>query len=160
VARIVRVDPRDSTEVTEVDLPDLLARQWGMPVGYVIAAYNDMARARDAGDGEALLIGLEAFIPLRAPIAAGHEVVNVGYGRLEAGGWYLIRHPAGPYELRQIGAPPGQALVAIRSIRVSPFPEEGPAVYFAGYDANKAPAHNTAWIMRSTAGAPAGGPPH
>jgi hypothetical protein len=157
-ARIVRVDPREGSEVTEVDLPDFLGRQWGMPVGYVIAAYNDMAKARDPGGGEALLIGLEAFIPMRVPIAAGHEVVNVGYGRLEAGGWYLIRHPAGPYELRQVGAPPGQALVAIRSIRVSPSPEEGPAVYFAGYDANKAPAHNTAWIIRSPTGSPPGAP--
>jgi hypothetical protein len=40
--------------------------------------------------------------------------------------------------------------VAIRSIRVSPFPEDGQAVYFAGYDANKAPVHDTAWIIRST----------
>ena len=149
-ARIVRVDPRDGSEVTEVDLPDVLGRQWGMPVGYVIAAYNDMARARDPGGGEARLIGLEAFIPMRAPIAAGHGVVHVGYGRLEAGGWYLIRHPTGRYELRQVGAPPGRALVAIRSIRVSPFAEEGQAVYFAGYDANKAPVHDTAWIIRST----------
>lgn len=61
---------------------------------------------------------------MRAPIAAGHSVVHVGYGRLEAGGWYLIRHPTGRYDLRQVGAPPGRALVAIRSIRVSPFPEE------------------------------------
>jgi len=70
----------------------------------------------------------------------------------------VIRNPAGPYELRQVGAPPGQALVAIRSIRVSPSPEEGPAVYFAGYDANKAPAHNTAWIIRSPTGSPPGAP--
>ncbi len=150
-ARIVRVDPRDGSEVTEVDLPDLLGRQWGMPVGYVIAAYNDMAKVGDPDGGEALLIGLEAFIPIRAPIAAGHSVVNVEYGRLEAGGWYLVRRATGSYELRQIGAPPGRALVATRSIRVSPFPEEGPVIYFAGYDANKAPAHNTAWIFRSTA---------
>ncbi len=158
-ARIVRVDPRDGREVTEVDLPDLLGRQWGMPVGYVIAAYNDMAKTGDPGVGEALLIGLEAFIPMRAPIAAGHSIVNVGYGRLEAGGWYLVRHPTGRYELRQVGAPPGLALVAVRSIRVSPFPEEGQVVYFAGYDANKAPAHDTAWIFRSTTAAPTGTPP-
>jgi hypothetical protein len=75
------------------------------------------------------LIRLEAFIPMRAPIAAGHSVVHVGNCRLEAGGWYLIRHPTGRYELRQVGAPPGRALVAIRSIRVSPFPQDGQAVY-------------------------------
>jgi len=47
----------------------------------VIAAYNNMAKMRDPGDGEALLIGLEAFIPLQAQIAAGHNVVSAGYGR-------------------------------------------------------------------------------
>ena len=40
--------------------------------------------------------------------------------------------------------------MATRSIRASPFPGDGDAVYFAGYDANKAPAHNTAWIARAT----------
>jgi hypothetical protein len=43
--------------------------------------------------------------------------------------------------------------VAVRSIRVSPFPPDADAVYFAGYDANKAPAHDTAWIYRSTTAA-------
>jgi len=44
----------------------------------------------------------------------------------------------------------GQALVATRSIRVSPFPSDTGTLYFAGYDANKAPAHNTAWIFRAS----------
>ena len=151
-ARIVRVDPRDGSEATELNLADFLVQRWGMRAGYVIAAYNNMAKIRDPGGGEALLIGLEAFIPLSAPVTAGHNVVNVGYGRLEAGGWYLVRHTAGRYDLRQIGAPSGWPLVATRSIRALPFPQERDALYFAGYDANKAPAHNTAWIMRSTLG--------
>jgi len=156
-ARIVRVDPRDGSEVTELGLADFLTRQWGMPAGYVIAAYNNMATARDPGGGEALLVGLEAFIPRRAPIAAGHTVVDVGYGRLEAGGWYLVRHPTGHYDLHQIVASRDQALVAVRAIRVSPFPQEPDAIYFSGYDANKAPAHNTGWIYRSTSEAAMGG---
>ncbi len=102
------------------------------------------------------MIGLEAFIPPRAPIAAGHSVVDVGYGRVEAGGWYLKRHPTGDYDLRQIATAPGRALVAIRAIRVSPFAQESHAIYFAGYDANKAPAHNTGWIYRSTSEAAIG----
>jgi hypothetical protein len=79
-------------------------------------------------------------------------VVDVGYGRLDAGGWYLIRHPDGRYDLRQITASPiaGQALVATRSIASSPFPNDGATVYVAGYDANKAPAHNTGWIFRAS----------
>ena len=130
-----------------------------MPASYVIAAYNDMAKVRDLGGSEALLIGLEAFIPPRSPIAAGHSVVDVGYGRVEAGGWYLVRHPTGQYDLRLVGAAAGRRLVAIRSIRSSPIPQEGDAIYFAGYDANKAPAHNTAWIVRSTTAAAMGAPP-
>src|SRR5207244_10283099 len=86
-ARVVRVDPRDGSEATELNLPDFLGSAWGMRASYVIAAYNDMAKIRDPGGGEALLIGLEAFVPPSAPIAAGHNVVNVGYGSLEARGW-------------------------------------------------------------------------
>jgi hypothetical protein len=149
-ARIVRFDPHDGSEATELDLADFLGQRWGMRAGYVIAAYNDMAKARDPGRGDALLIGLEAFIPPSAPIAADRNVVNVGYGRLEASGWYLVRHPSGRYDLRQIAAPSGRPLVATQSIRVSPFPPESDPLYFAGYDANKVPAHNTAWIVRST----------
>ena len=92
VAHLVLVDPRDGSEVTELDLADFLGQRWGMRAGYVIAAYNYMAKVREPG-GEALLIGLEAFIPPNTPIAAGHNVVNVGYGRLEAvaGIWCGIR---------------------------------------------------------------------
>src|SRR6516164_9763053 len=119
-ARLVRVDPRDGGDATELDLANFLGNAWGMPAGYVIAAYNDMTKTRDPGGGDALLIGLEAFVPPNAPIAAGHNVVNVGYGRLDAGGWYLVRHTAGRYDLRQIGAPSGWPLVATRSIRALP----------------------------------------
>ena len=78
VPRIVRVDPRDGSEATELDLADFLQQRWGMPVSYVIASYNDMAKIRDPAGGEALLIGIEAFIPPRASIAAGHSLVDVG----------------------------------------------------------------------------------
>src|SRR5260370_497538 len=56
------------------------------------------------------------------------------------------------YDGRQITAspPPGQALVAPRSIAVSHFRNDGGTLYFAGYDTNKAPAHTTAWIFRTS----------
>jgi hypothetical protein len=149
-ARVVRVDPRDGSEATELDLPNFLGQRWGMSAGYVIAAYNDMTKTGDPDGGQALLIGLEAFVPPRAPIATGHSVVDVGYGRVEAGGWFVVRCQAGPYDIHQVAAPPGRALVAIRAIRISPFPQEPDAIYFAGYDGNKAPAHNTGWIYRAT----------
>jgi hypothetical protein len=43
--RIVRVDPRDGSEATELDLADFLQQRWGMPVSYVIAAYTTWRRS-------------------------------------------------------------------------------------------------------------------
>jgi len=51
---------------------------------------------------------------------------------LEAGGWYLVRHPNRAYGVRQITAPNGRPLVGTCSIRVSPFPHEINALYFGG----------------------------
>jgi hypothetical protein len=151
-ARIIRIDPNDGSEATDLDLETFLSNHWQTRVGYVIAAYNDMARIHDNQRGDLLLIGIEAFIPPRAPAPSGHSIVDVGYGRLDAGGWYLIRYPDARYDLRQITASPiaGQALVATRSIASSPFPNDGGTLYFAGYDANKAAAHNTGWIFRAS----------
>jgi hypothetical protein len=142
-ARVVRIDPTTGGEVTELDLTDFLARSWEMRVNYTIAAYNDMTKV-----GNSLLLGLMAFIPRTSPIGAGHGVVDVGYGQVESGAWYLVRWPNGRYDLRRVVAPFAQPLVAVRTIRVSPF--AGETIYFAGYDANKAPAHNTAWVARAT----------
>ena len=148
--RIVRITPRDGGEVTELDLNDFLARAWGMRPAYVIAAYNDMARIRVPGRGDALLIGLMAFIPRNEPITPGHSVFDAGYGLAESGAWYLVRWPDGHYDLHQVTAAFGHPLIAPRSALASPFPGDSDAVYFAGYDAIKAPAHNTAWIARAT----------
>jgi hypothetical protein len=149
VPRLVRITPGDGSEVTELDLDDFLAQAWGMRAAYVIAAYNDMARVRVRGRGDALVIGLMAFIPRNVAIAAGHSVVDVGHAQAESGAWYLVRWPDGHYDLHQVTAAFGHPLVAVRSILASPFPGDGDAVYFAGYDTNKAPAHNTAWIARA-----------
>jgi hypothetical protein len=144
-ARVVRVDPKDGSEASDLDLANFLDNTWQTRVGYVIAAYNDMTKVRDYQRGDLLLMGLEAFIPPRSPVPDGHNIVDIGHGRLDAGGWYLVRYPGGRYDLRSISTT--QALVATRTIRVSPFPNDGAVIYFGGYDANKAPAHNTAWIF-------------
>jgi hypothetical protein len=70
---------------------------------------------------------------------------------IEGGGWFLLRHPDGRYELHQVKAVfPGIGLnlVAVRSAVPSPFPNEAGVFYVGGYDANDTPAHNTAWIAR------------
>jgi hypothetical protein len=145
----VRIDASTGAETTELDLNDFLARAWGMRVRYMIAAYNDMTLVHTSR-GDALLIGLMAFIPRNIPVGAGHTVVDVGYGLVESGAWYLVRWPDGRYDLHQVTADFGHPLVATRSILASPFNGDSNALYFAGFDANKAPAHNTAWIARTT----------
>jgi hypothetical protein len=144
-ARIVRIDPATGGETTEVDVDELLGQGWGMRPGYAITAYNNMAHA-----GSALLIGVMAFVPRSASIPPGHSVVDVGYGQVEAGAWYLVRSASGNYELHRVPADFGHPLVAVRTIIASPFAGDA-AIYFGGYDANKAPAHNTAWIARGSA---------
>ena len=157
--RIVRIDPRDGSEATELDLRDFLGKGWGMGVRYAIAGYNDMTEVRELNAEDVLLIGLESVVNPGPQVAADHGFFDIGRGRLvEGGAWYLIRHPNGNYDLRPIPAPrPGQLMVATRSIVDSPFPSERDAIYFAGYDASKTPVHNTAWIVRSTIGAAIGG---
>ena len=146
-SRIVRIDPWTGQETTDLDLDAFLDHEWGTRVSYVIAAYNDMTRLPDPRGGDALVMGIEAFIPKSSPRPAGHEVIDA----LEAGAWYLLRRPDGRYELREIAArhpETGLPLVAVRTIARSPFPGEH-ALYFGGYDANKRPAHNTGWIFRA-----------
>jgi hypothetical protein len=148
--RIIRIDPRDGSEASELDLSDFLGRSWGMRVGYTISAYNDMTRV-----GNAVLLGVMAFIPHDTPIPTGHGVFDVGYGQVETGAWYLVRWPNGHYDLHRVTADFAQPAVAVRTIIASPFPNDA-AIYFAGYDANKAPAHNTAWVARATVAAALG----
>lgn len=146
-SRIVRIDPRDGRETTDLDLDALLDRVWGTRVSYVIAAYNEMTRVRDPQGGEALIMGIEGFIPKAAPQPAGHSIVD----GIETGAWYLLRHADGRYELRELAErhpTTGLPLVAVRAIAASPFPGED-ALYFGGYDANSRPAHNTAWLLRA-----------
>jgi hypothetical protein len=156
--RIIRVDPRDGSEATDLDLHDFLSRAWGMDVGYTIAAYNNMTEVHEFRGENLFLIGLEAFIPRRSPVAAGHRLFNIGRGRLEGNAWYLIRSPEGNYRLRRIPARPGPAMVSTRSIAVSPFPSAPDAIYFGGFDANRTRVHNTGWIVRATLATAIGGP--
>ena len=161
--RIVRIDPATGAETAELDLAGLLDRSWGTRVSYVIAAYNDMTRLPRPDGGEDLVIGLEAFIPPASPRPPGHRLLDVIRG-LEAGGWFLLRHADGRYDLHQVTGL-SQDLVAVRTAAVFPG-QVGPGqsrvgqtgggqagvLFLGGYDANETPAHDTAWIAREVAG--------
>jgi hypothetical protein len=102
--------------------------------------------------GDVLLIGLEAFIPRGSAIAEDYRSIDLGYGSVDAGAWYLVRHPDARYELHRVSVAEqgaGTPRVATRTIRVSPFADDA-TIYFGGYDANKVDAHNTAWIVRGS----------
>jgi hypothetical protein len=147
-ARIIRIDPSNGQETTELDIRAFLDEAWRTKVGYVIAAYNDMTVLRGGEGNTEVLIGIEAFLPAASPTPAGH----VRADGLDGGGWYLVRHGDGRYDLRKIGSrhpATGSPLVATRTIAASPFAQEPDAVYFGGFDANKQPAHNTAWVFRA-----------
>jgi hypothetical protein len=155
-SRIVRIDPREGSETTELDLGDFLARSWGMRVPYVIAAYNDMTALRDVQGNDVLLIGLEGAIGRESPAAPGHTIVDMTNNQHEGGAWYLIRRPNGTYDLRRIPPLPRLPMVATRSIVASPFRSDNNGIYFAGFDTNATPVHNTGWIVRSTVAAAIG----
>jgi poly(A) polymerase len=147
-ARIVRIDPASGEETTELDIPTFLNGVWATKVGYAIAAYNDMAVVAGPRGEAAVLIGIEAFLPASSPVPAGH----VRADGLDGGGWYFVRQGERRYDLRKIGSGQpltGTPLVATRAIAASPFPSDADTIYFAGFDANKRAAHNTAWIFRA-----------
>ena len=157
-SRIVRIDPATGAETTDLELGQLLDTAWSTKVSYVIAAYNDMATLRHTPSGDDLLLGLEAYIPATSPRPPGHTILDLNHG-VEGGGWFLIRHPGGRYELHQVILSPSGAssgpfaalsenLVSVRTFAASPFPRENGAFYIGGYDCNEVPAHNTAWIAR------------
>ena len=147
-ARIIRIDPSNGDETTELDIVAFLNSTWATKVGYVIAAYNDMTVVAGPRSEATVLIGIEAFLPASSPVPAGH----VRADGLDGGGWYLVRQGERHYDLRKIGSTQpltGTPLVATRAIAASPFPNDADTIYFAGFDANKRAAHNTAWIFRT-----------
>lgn len=88
-----------------------------MDVRYVIAVYNDMAPVSLVSGEGILLLGLTAFVASKGSVPSDHRIVDVGYGVVEAGAWYLVRWPDGRYALRQLVASFTHVPVAIRSIK-------------------------------------------
>jgi len=108
-------------------------------------AYNEMTPAVHPDTGErALLIG------------GGIMPGLPGDDARAKGAWYLVRHADGRYGTGQIFDPSvvPSALGGLRSVRticVSPFPEDaGRVLYFGGFDAAQGPHRDTAWIYKGT----------
>jgi hypothetical protein len=140
--RVFRVDPaRNYKAIVDLDIVGFLRQQWKIQRRlYIIPAYNDMLVMTDPLRGKpAVLIGLQARNP---------------HPGSETSAWYLVRHSDARYEIHEIPAiaepkrsNPG--LVAVRAIAVSPFPADaGRVIYFGGYDCDRKPAHDTAWLYQ------------
>ena len=164
--KVRRLDPAaDFKETIELDMPEFLTEKLGLKVTGALCAYNDLMPYGMPGTGEALwLFGFQCSHP--AAVFNAHpnlkarrqmsERTKAGEPATGAGragnGRHVIRHAKGAdlsFEVAEITDPREPQLVATRTIVVSPFPEDqGRALYFAGYDCNSTPAHNTAWIYR------------
>ena len=155
-----RLDPADGfKETIELGIPMFLRGKLGVKVTLALSAYNELMPYKVPGTGETLwMFGLECSHP--AAVVNSHprikarvqvkEKTRRAYFAGEAR--YCIRRAQGTnitYELAEVTAPREPQLVSTRVIAVSPFLEnQGKAFYFAGYDCNSVPSHNTAWIYR------------
>ncbi len=141
---IERIDPSKNHAVTvELEIVAFARQRLGPEVSGLIAAYNDMCKAKDPKTGKSvLMMGLGIFLRKSASTGLGTST------------WYLIRSEEGKYDLREVPAIPDSrrsnpALYAVRTIAVSPFVSDaGLVIYAGGYDTIGQPCHDTAWIYR------------
>jgi hypothetical protein len=159
--KVRRLDVNGYKETIEVDMPELVTRLWGVKVVAGMGAYNEFLPYTLPDTGQTVwLFGFEsAFSPVLAK-SLPPDFRLVEYDNpprhFDARGFYFIRrikNGSVTYEAEEISDPRKPTLVSVRTIAVSPFPEDhGQAFYFGGYDCNKVPSHNTAWIYRAEMG--------
>ncbi len=130
-------------------------------VDYVIAAYNDFESVT-AGGASRQLFGLEWGYDQACPAArscapSGFDAAACFGVRTDQTGTpaYALRCLSGP-QFRPARDQPspvrsGQAFVAVRTIKPSPFGDG--RIYYGGYDNDFSPADGAAWIASSTQGA-------
>jgi hypothetical protein len=145
---ILTIDPQTGLVAVELDSRQFLTHQWGSPpaIPDIVAGHNDIPLV-NRGSGEIGLFGLLT----RSPKATETNSA-----------WFFSRTNGNPpeYQLHEVSAPPNwpyqrsnSLLLAIRTIAVSPFPEDqGQVLYMGGYDVPgyhiSSTYHNTAWLYR------------
>jgi hypothetical protein len=154
---IFTIDPQTGAGSIVVNTWKSLTRQWGgAPVAGVITGYDDedVTPVTSAPD-TFQLTGLGSESPIaneqNAAWFLSCELNDYGCDFNSAQStsqppYWLFEVPAllpWPYSRSDT------ALRSIRTIAVSPFPEDqGQVMYLGGYDARNKPAHNTAWLYR------------
>jgi hypothetical protein len=139
---ILRVDTQTGAAVVELHSRQFLTQQWGGPPEErdIIAGYNDAPVVTN--DPEVRVFSLLAKSP-------NADQKNSA--------WFLSRTAGNPprYALHEVDPLPwpnwrsDNALWSVRTIAISPFPEDqGQVLYLGGYDGHFHPDHNTAWLYR------------
>ncbi|MBC8153859.1 MAG: hypothetical protein H7Z72_13200 [Bacteroidetes bacterium] len=152
----LRIDPTAGyQETTEYNLTNGLTTSLGVPIKYVLAAYNDnipVFNPTNAVD-DIRLVGFEMRYDPSA--LASNPPSNLN--RWSTNGMYFERHQSGgnvAYKLTYIvnNAPTVRdTLVATRSICLSPFAADNRKVIYAGgFDCNSIPISKAAWIYRGS----------
>jgi hypothetical protein len=156
--KVRRLDVDGYKETIEVNMPELITRLWGVKVVAGMGAYNEFLPYTLPGTGETVwLFGFESAYSAAVAKALSPDFRLVEYDNpprhFDARAFYFIRKVENgiiKYGAKEIFDPRKPALVSVRTIAVSPFAEDhGQAFYFGGYDCNKVPSHNTAWIYRA-----------
>jgi hypothetical protein len=158
LSKVRRLDPANGCkETVELDMPSFLTKLWGIKVNYVLAAYNEFMPYTVPETGE--VVWLFGFESIYSPSVVETKLppnlrLYIREGRMyfAAEAHYFIRHAKGQdisHEVAEISDPSKPTLVGVRTIAVSPFPEDrGQAFYFGGFDPDYTASHNTAWIYR------------
>lgn len=150
--RLLRLAPRDRFSVaTDLDVLSYASTELHTPVRALIVAYNDMAPypgavQPGASPGFLLIGGYDAATP--------QSPSGLGPTSKAPGAYVLIRDSRGGYRSQEVLDPaitPTPALVATRTITLSPFPSDPPGtIYAGGFDAGNLTPHNSAWLYRGT----------
>ncbi len=150
----IRVDPRNGyQQTTEYNLTAGLSSLLGLPIKYVLAAYNDNISIFNPNNSldDIRIIGFE----MRYDPAAITSNALSNIDRWSTNGMYFERHQNGmniSYTLKYIvnnAKSVKDTLVAARTFCISPFNEDnGKAMYAGGFDCNGIAFSKAAWIYR------------
>ena len=153
---IFTIDPQTGAGSIVVDTRKSLTKQWGgAPLAGLITGYDyEDVTPVTSGPDTFQLTGLSTESPIaneqNAAWFLSCELNDYGCDFNSAQStsqppYWLFEVPALPWPYSRSDT----ALRSIRTIAVSPFPEDqGQVMYLGGYDARNEPAHNTAWLYR------------
>lgn len=139
--------PNDTVQViVEMDIRQSFTNTWGDLGGQVaIAAYNRLDEGFNPTTGEKVwFLGLN----IKHPNPQWTPEFNNAYT--------LMRDQTGIYHYCMVVdsnnlIPPGVGLKSVRTMMLSPFPEDSSRVYYlGGFDGANGPHQNTAWIYKAT----------